>query len=100
MLVAGGVRATMPIALVLQARVGERLDAVEARARLEDQRIGGLVIGVGVLHQLVALRVAHDHVAFVRAERVAHEADDLREVGVGHGLAELARRSSSASFCS
>src|SRR3712207_7336743 len=43
--------------------------AVEAGARLEDEGVGRPVIGVGVLDQLVALRVAHDDVASVGADR-------------------------------
>ena len=52
----GGVPAITPICLPLSRWVLQRLDAIQSVARLEHQRIGGVVIRVGGLHQVVADR--------------------------------------------
>ena len=65
--------------LALEPRILQRFDSVQSAARLEHQRIGRVVVGVGGLHQVVADRHADDHVAAQRIQRVAHEADHLRD---------------------
>ena len=67
---------------------------------LNDQRVGRPVVGIGVLDQFVALRIAHDDVALVGAERVAHEAGHLREIRVGHASSAELGASNSASLFS
>ena len=90
MIVAGGVPATMPMRLPLQKRVGKRFHARELGIRLHDQSIGARVVGVGVLNQLVALRIADDDVACVGAERHPDEA--------GRHAGSRCRRPSSRAF--
>ncbi len=75
--------------LALEPRILQRLDAVQAVARLEHQRVGRAVVRVRGLHQVVADRHTHHHVAAQRIQGVAHEADHLREVDVADGFAEL-----------
>ena len=81
----------MPMCFPLQPRILKRIDAVESAAWPEHQRVGRVVVGVGGLHQVVAHRHADDHVAAQGIQRVAHEADHLRIVGVAGRLAEFAR---------
>ncbi len=78
--------------LALQLRVLERVDVLEPAAGLGDQRIARAVIGIGALHEIIALRKAHDDVAAMRAQRHAHEAGGLREEDVVELLLELVRK--------
>ena len=78
--------------LALQALVLQRRDIVEPAARLGDQRIGGAVIGIGALHQIVALRKAHDDVATMRGERHPDEAGGLREDTCSRASSAASRR--------
>ena len=75
--------------LFLQSRIVERFYAVEFRAGARDDGVGRAVIGIGGLHQVIALRHAEDDVAKMRIERVAHEAGRARIIGIGEALAEL-----------
>ncbi len=63
---------------LLEPRIAQRVGAVEATALLEEQRVDRAVIWVGDLHQIVALGRAHDQVATMRAECIAHKARRLR----------------------
>src|SRR5262245_30604846 len=64
--------------LALEARIAQRVHALQAVSLLEHERVGRAVVRIGDLHQIVALRRTHDDVAFVRRERIAHEARCLR----------------------
>ena len=75
--------------LAFQPLVLQRRDVFEAAALLGDQRIGGAVIGIGALNQVVALRKAHDDVATMGPERHPDEAGRLREVHVVQLLVQL-----------
>ena len=75
--------------LALQARICQRLDIVQTGTGSNHQHIESVVVGVGGLHQVVALRVAHDDVAFQHVQRVAHEAHRARVIGVLDGFAEF-----------
>ena len=75
--------------LAFQALVFQRRHVFEAAALLGDQRIGGAVIGIGALNQVVALREAHDDVATMGAKRHPDEAGRLREVHVVQLLVQL-----------
>ena len=65
-------------ALALEAQIAQRVNAVKAMPLFEHQSISRAVIWIGDLHQVIALRHAHDNVAFVGRERIAHEAGCLR----------------------
>ena len=78
--------------LALQPRILQRRDVFETAARLRDHRIGRAVIGIGALHQIVALRKAHDDVAAMRAERHPHEAGRLRESTCSRASSAVLRR--------
>src|SRR6266496_1728928 len=75
--------------LALQALVFQRRHVFEAAALLGDQRIGGAVIGIGTLNQVVALREAHDDVATMGPKRHPDEAGRLREVHIVQLLVQL-----------
>ena len=75
--------------LAFQALVVQRRNVFEAAALLGDQRIGGAVIGIGALNQVVALREAHDDVATMGPKRHPDEAGRLREVHVVQLLVQL-----------
>ena len=75
--------------LAFQALVFQRRNVFEAAARLGDQRIGGAVIGIGSLNQIVALRKAHDDIATMGPERHPDEAGRLREIHVVQLLVQL-----------
>src|SRR5262249_27153449 len=76
----------------LEARVSERIKIVEPVARPHHKRIGGPIVGIGALHQVIALRKPGDDVATMRTERVAHEADRLRIPRVCELPVELLRQ--------
>ncbi len=78
--------------LAFQARISERRNVVETTIGLDDQRIGGAVVRIGHLHEIVALRKAHDQIATVRTERHANEAGGLREKHVVEFLLQLRRQ--------
>jgi len=78
--------------LALQLRILEYIDVLKPAARLRDQRIGCAVVGIGALHEVVALRKAHDDVAAMRTQRHAHEARRLREEDVVELLLQLLRK--------
>ena len=67
-----------PDAFVLEARIAQRVHALKAMPPFEHESISRAVIRIGDLHQVIALRHAHDNVAFVGRERIAHEAGCLR----------------------
>src|SRR5438132_776125 len=60
------------------ARITQRVDALETLPLFEHEGVSRAVIRIGDLHQIVALWDAHDDVALVRRERIAHEACCLR----------------------
>jgi hypothetical protein len=57
--------------------VAQPVDAVEARARLDEEDVNRLVIGVRVLNGIGPGGVAHDEVAELAAEGVRDEAGSL-----------------------
>lgn len=63
----------------LQAWIGQRRDIFKRAARFRDQRIGRSHVGVGALHEIVALRIAHHDVAAMRPEGHPEEARRLRK---------------------
>ena len=79
MLAVGGVACTTPI--LLPASLGSSIVSTPSSPLPfgKDQHVGRAVIGVGVLHELVALGVAHDDVAAIGPQRIADEAHDHRE---------------------
>ena len=77
-------------AFALEARIFQGIYAVEALPLLEHERVGRAVVGIGDLNHVIALRGAHDDVAPVRGERVAHEAGGLRIPRVAQVSPELA----------
>ena len=91
MLVAGGVPATMPICLPFRRASAQRRDLVKAAALLDDQRVSGPVVGIGALHQVIALRIAHDDVATMRGKRHPDKTDRLRIVRIVQLFLQLFR---------
>jgi hypothetical protein len=75
--------------LAFQACVSQRRYLIKAAALLGDQCVGGAVIGIGALDQIVALRIAHDHVATMRGERHPDKAGGLRKVRIVDLLLKL-----------
>ena len=65
-------------AFALEARIAQRVHALQAMPLLEHECVSRAVVRIGDLHQVVALRDAHNDVAFVRRERIAHETRCLR----------------------
>ena len=59
---------------VLEARIAQRVHALQAMPLLEHEGVSRAVVRIGDLHQVVALRDAHNDVALVRRERIAQEA--------------------------
>ena len=60
-----------------QARVAQPVDAVEPRARLDEEDVDRPVIGVRVLNGIGPGGVAHDDVAELDAEGVRDEAGSV-----------------------
>ncbi len=81
----------MPIRFVFRLGSSSESDAIQAVARLEHERIGGAVIGIGYLGKVVSLRETHDDVAFMGVQRVAHEARRTGIPGVGNLFIKLLR---------
>ena len=77
--------------LALQAAVSQRRDLVKAAALLGDQRVSRPVVGIGALHQIVALRKAHDDVATMRGKRHPDETGRLRKVHIVEFLLQFFR---------
>ncbi len=62
----------------VEAWIAQRVHALQSMPLFEHERVSGAVIRIGDLDQIIALWDAHDDVAFVRRERIAHEASCLR----------------------
>ena len=86
---AGGVPATMPMCLPFSRASPSVVTSSRPLPWLGDQRVGGAVIGIGALDQVVALRIAHDDVATMRGERHPNEAGCLRKVRIVQLLLKL-----------
>jgi hypothetical protein len=65
-------------AFALEAWITQRVDALKSLPLFEHEGVSRAVIWIGDLHQIITLGDAHDDVAFVRRERIAHEACCLR----------------------
>ena len=92
MLVAGGVPATMPICLPFRRASAQRRDLVKTAALPDNQRVSGPVVGIGALHQIIALRIAHDDVATMRGKRHPDKTDRLRIVRIVQLFLQLLRK--------
>ena len=82
----------MPMRFSLRRGSPSRVEVVEPGAGLDDERVGRAIVGVGALHELVALGKSGDEVAAMGAERVAHEPRRLRIPDIGELLVELRRQ--------
>ena len=76
-------------AFAVQPRIADGVDAVELAVRFEHERVGRAIVRVGDLDQIIALRDAHQNIASMRSERIAHETRRLRVPGIGQSFSKL-----------